>query len=190
MKSLILILSFIFSFQIVFGQNIGVGYYGELGLRPGVEVDYELRLLEKGTQEENKKRYFSHRLNFRPALAYYWYAHNSNNFLMTANFNYQLRWVNSSNLQYLFAEPFARVGILRKSYIGEIYRTTAEGFDEEIRAGTNSFTLGGGLNLGGYISKRFDWIMGMDYFIEDTEDGLILHRFVLKLGIRIKIKKK
>lgn len=190
MKSLIFIVLFFFSSQFIVGQNIGIGYYGELGFRPGVQVDYGLSILKKEIPKEEKKRYFSHQLNLRPALAYFRYAHNSNNYLLSANFNYQLQWVNKTNQRYLFVEPVISIGILRKAYIGEIFQTTGDGFDEKIGAGTTSFTVGGGLNLGGYISKRFDWVLGMDYFIENTEDKLVLHRFVVKLGIRIKFIKK
>ena len=190
MKSLILMLLFFFSSQFIIGQNIGIGYYGELGLRPGLEIDYGLNLLKKGNPKEDKKRFISHQLNLRPSLAYYRYAHNSNNLLFSANINYQLQWINNSNQRYLFVEPVISAGILRKSYIGEIFQTTGEGFDEKIGAGTTSFTIGGGLNFGGYISKRLDWFLGMNYFIENTEDKLILHRFVLKLGTRIKLFKR
>ena len=71
--------------------------------------------------------------------------------------------------------------------MGEIYQTTGQGFEGKKNAGSNSFIVGGGLDFGGYLSKRFDWLIGMDYFIENTADKLILHRFVAKIGTRIKL---
>lgn len=192
---LFLVLLLIIPFNVVFGQvedekksnNIGINYFGELGFRPGFEVDYGFLFIEKGEAKENKKRYLSHQFYLRPSVAYYHFAHNSNNFLFSIKFNYQLRLINSTTLRYLSIEPYLKTGYLRKSYIGEIYQTSSQGFEEKKNAGSNAFTLGGGLDFGGYISKQIDWIFGMDYFIENTEDKLILHRFVAKIGTRIKL---
>ena len=194
-KSFLFAIILILQFNVVFGQseeetkyrNIGVSYFGELGLRPGFELDYGFLLLNKENPKEEKKRFWRHQLYLRPSFAYYYFAHNSNNFLLSAKFNYQLSLVKRSNLHYFSIEPYLKTGYLRKSFIGEVYKTTEDGFEEVKNAGTNSIVFGGGLNFGGYISKRFDWILGMDYFIELTEDELVLHRFVAKIGTRIKL---
>lgn len=168
-------------------NNIGLSYFGELGFRPGLELDYGYQLSNKGQAKEDQKRHFNFQLHLRPAIAYYRYAHNSNNYLFATKLNYKISLVNNSNLRYLFIEPFARIGYLRKSYLGEKFTTTDQGLESSKFAGTSSIALGGGLNLGGYICKNLDWIIGLDYFIEKTEDQLILHRFVAIVGTRIKL---
>ncbi len=169
--------------------NLGINFIAELGLRPGFEVDYGIPLFAKTRAKESKKRSLSHQLHLRPSFAYYRFAHNSNNFLLTAKLNYQFRIVNSSNQRHLSIEPFLRIGYLRKAYIGEIFQTTAQGFEALSGAGTNSFIRGSGLDFGGYLSSKIDWLFGAEYFFESTPDKLNLQRFLVKLGTRIKLNK-
>jgi len=167
-------------------KELGVSYFGELGLRPGVELDYGLPLWSKESSSE-KKRNLIQLLNLRPSFAYYFYNKNSNNFLLSAKLNYQLRFVKNANQRYFFVEPFIMAGYLSKSFLGEIYQTTSEGFEIINNAGSNSLALGSGIDFGGFVSKGMDWLLGFEYFIENTADELILHRFVGKLGVRIKL---
>lgn len=173
--------------QGVNGNNLGVNYFGELGLRPGLEIDYGIQLQQKHKIKEDKKRDLSRFLHIRPSLAYYHFSNNSNNFLLSGKLNYQFRFIKKSNQKYFFVEPYVKIGFQRKSFIGEIYQTSTTGFQEVNAAGSNSFILGNGLDLGGKINDRIDWLFGVDYFIELTEDALVLHRFVSKLGTRINL---
>ena len=191
MKKQIAIIFLVFYALFAFGQSpkesnndIGINYFGELGLRPGVEIDYGLCLWKK---EKEKKRIIKSQLNLRPSFTYYHYSHYSNNVLLSMKLNYQVKFVNKANSKYLFVEPFVRVGYLRYFLIGDVLETQNNGFKEVKFRGSNSFVLGGAFDIGGYISKRFDWIFGFDYYTESTEDKLILHRFAVKLGTRIKL---
>lgn len=168
-------------------KNIGINYFGELGLRPGIEIDFGFPLKIKENKKDNKKKYLSHFIYLRPTLAYFHYPHNSNNFQLGFKFNYQFKTVNTFTNRYLNFEPYLKIAYLRKSFIGEIYETVNEDFIEKNNAGTNSYTLGLGLDFGGYLNQRIDWLFGVEYFSEFTSDQLILHRFLAKLGIRIKL---
>lgn len=167
--------------------SIGINYFGELGLRPGIEVDYGIGLWKK--DKETEKRIFTNQFNIRPSLAYYRYANYSDNILLSLKLNYQLRFKKKTNDKYLFVEPSARIGLLRYFLAGDVYETQEGGLKEVNFRGSNSIIFGGGLDIGGYLSQRSDWLLGFDYFAEGTEDKLTLHRFVLKLGTRIKINK-
>jgi hypothetical protein len=195
LKQLLTVL-FIFCTLFLFGQsseepkesNIGVNYFGELGFRPGLELDCGLSFWKKA--KEGKKRIVSQQLYLRPSFAYYHYSHYSNNLLLSMKLNYQVKFTNKENNKYLFVEPFLRLGYLRYFFIGDVFQTQNNGFEAVNLRGSNSFVFGGAFDVGGYISKRLDWIFGFDYYAESTEDNLILHRFVAKLGARIKLNTK
>ena len=104
--------------------------------------------------------------------------------------NYQVRFINKKTRKYLFIEPFLRIGYLRYFLAGDVFETQNSGFEEVRFRGSNSVIFGGAFDMGGYISKRFDWIFGFDYFAESTEDKLMLHRSAAKLGTRIKLNAK
>lgn len=193
MKKQAITMLLVFSTILLFGQspketgsnNIGVNYFGELGFRPGLEIDYGLNLLNKN--EEQQKRLFTNQLTVRPSFAYYHYSNYSNNILLSLKLNYQLKFNKQKSNRYIFVEPFGRIGLLRYFLSGDVFETQDNEFTKVKFRGSNSFVFGGGLDLGGYLSKRFDWLLGFDYYAEKTEDKLTLHRFVLKLGTRIKI---
>ena len=168
-------------------RNIGINYFGELGFRPGVEIDLGFSVWEK---EKEKQRIIRNQLSFRPSLAFYHYSHYSNNVLLSMKLNYQVRFINKKTRKYLFIEPFLRIGYLRYFLAGDVFETQNSGFKEVRFRGSNSVIFGGAFDMGGYISKRFDWIFGFDYFAESTEDKLMLHRFAAKLGTRIKLNAK
>lgn len=163
-------------------KSIGVNYFGELGFRPGIEIDYKLNLWKI----EKEKNVFEKQLNLRPSFAYYRYSHYSNNFLISLKLNYQLKFNKKENGKYLFIEPSIRMGYLRYFFIGNVYELNNNEFTKKRFRGSNSFIFGGAFDFGGYLSKKADWIAGFDYYAEATEDKLILHRFVVKLGTRIK----
>ncbi len=196
MKKLAILTMLLFSVLLLFGQavnepkerSIGVNYFGELGFNPGLEIDYGMNLLKK--EKERKKRVMVSQLNLRPSIAYYHYSHYSNNVLISMKLNYQVKFVNKENNKYLFIEPFMRIGYLRYFLVGDVFETKNNVLEKVRFAGSNSFVLGGAFDLGGYISKRYDWLLGFDYYAESTEDRLILHRFAAKLGTRIKLNIK
>jgi len=196
MKKQALSILLIFSTIILFGQspieirekNIGINYFGELGFRPGVEIDYGFSFWKK--DKERKRRIIAQQLYLRPSLAYYHYSHYSNNLLLSMKLNYQIKFTNKENNKYLFVEPFVRVGYLRYFFIGNVFETQNNGFKEVNLRGSNSIVFGGAFDVGGYLSKRFDWLLGFDYYAENTEDKLLLHRFAAKLGTRIKLNVK
>ena len=175
------------SSAVVKDKNIGINYFGELAFRPGIEADYGLNLW---TRASGKKQINIQQLNLRPSLVYYHYPHYSNNFLLSVKLNYQLRFVNQENGKYWFVEPFVRVGYLRYFFSGEVFETQNNEFTAVKLRGSDSLVFGGAFDVGGWISKRFDWIFGFDYFAEATEDDLLLHRFAVKLGTRIKLHSK
>lgn len=170
-------------------RSIGINYFGELGFNPGLEIDYGLNLWKK--EKERKRRVIKKQLNLRPSLAYYHYPHYSNNVLFSMKLNYQVKFVNKEKKhKYLFVEPFVRIGYLRYFLAGDVFETQNNGFNEVGFRGSNSIVFGGAFDVGGYLSKRFDWLLGFDYYAENTEDKLILHRFAAKLGTRIKLNTK
>jgi len=171
-------------------KSVGIHYFGELGFRPGLEVDFGLPILKNKIKRAEKKRLLFLQGYLRPSFAYYHYAHFSNNFLLGLKFNYQFKLVNSENYKYLFAEPYLKIGYLRYAFIGEIFDTANGGFEERNFGGANSIVLGAGLDFGGKITNRFDWLVGFEYLAESTDDKLLLHRFVFKLGTRIKLQTK
>ncbi len=172
----------------VIDRNIGINYFGELGFRPGVELDYGWELLK--VQKEKQKRIFERSLSMRPSIGYYHYAKYSNNYLFSLKFNYQFKFINKQSKKHLFVEPFVRLGYLRYFFSGDVFETVGNEIEKVNFRGTNSFIFGGAFDLGGYLTKRFDWLLGFDYFAERTEDKLLLNRFVAKLGTRIKLNLK
>jgi len=169
-------------------QEIGFYYFGELGLHPGVEIDYRINIWENTKTKE--KRSLSHQINFRPSIAYYRLTKYTNNFLFTPNFNYQLKLKNNKTQRYLFIEPSLKFGYLRYSYIGEIYETSNTGFEERNFGGGNSFIYGGGLNIGGSIKpNKLDWILACEYLAEVSEDVIVISHINFKIGVRLKINK-
>ncbi len=193
MKKQVLTVILIISTILLFGQSpkdrdIGINYFGELGIRPGLEVDYGLNFWKKA--KKGKRKIITQQLYFRPSFAYYYYPHFSNNLLLSAKLNYRIKFTNNKNHKYLFAEPFVRVGFLRYFLVGEVFESGNNGFTEVNLKGSNSIIFGGAFDVGGYISKKFDWLLGFDYYAESTEDKLILHRFIAKLGTRIKLNTK
>jgi hypothetical protein len=170
-------------------RSIGIHYFGELGLHPGLEIDYGLPILHKNIPKE--KRILSRQLDFRPSIAYYHLPKYTHNFLLTPSINYQLRSTNSESQKYLFAEPTIKLGYMRYSYIGEIYESTPDGFEEKNRGGGNAFVFGSGLNLGGSLKpNQVDWIFGVEYLAELSEDGLFINHINFKLGVRHQLIKK
>ena len=195
MRQLSLILSLLFLTMMVFGQSgtatqndIGISYYGELGLRPGIEIDYGIPLSLK--RKERKRRMIEKQIKLRPTFAYYHYPHYSNNLLMGVSLNRQLQFIIKKNGKYFFFEHWLKVGYLRYFFTGDVFETDGNGFKEVNFRGSNSFIAGGAFQVGGYISKKVDWLFGFDYYAEKTEDQLILHRFFAKVGIRIKLNLK
>lgn len=196
MKKLLTTILFIFSHFLLLGQtesskankDIGLNYYGELGFRPGLELDFSQNLWN--AEKQKKTRVQEKYLNLRPSIAYYRYPNYSNNALAALKLNYQARFYNKANTKYLLVEPFVKVGYLRYFFSGSVFKTAGTGFKEARFSGSNSFVFGSGIDLGAYLTKRFDWLFGFDYYAESTEDKLILHRFVAKLGTRIKLNSK
>ena len=196
MKKHQLTILFLFSIIFLFGQSssdkaahtIGIAYYRDLGFRRGIAVDFGINL--RNTQKEKKSSILERQLNFRPALTYYRYPHFSNNFSAALKLNYQFKFINPKKDRHVFIEPFIKVGYLRYFFAGEVFETTNNGFEEVPFGGSNSLIFGGAFDLGGSLSKKVDWLVGFDYFAESTEDQLILHRFAIKLGTRIKINTK
>ena len=164
-------------------RSIGIHYFGELGFKPGIEIDYGINL--RTTVREKKKVYLEKQLNLRPSLAYYRYAHYSNNYLLSVKLNYQLKFENKKTEKHLFIEPFIRAGYLRYFLSGDVYETRGSALKEVRFRGSNSLILGGMFDVGGSLTKKADWLLGFDYFAESTEDKIVLHRFAIKLGTRI-----
>ena len=104
--------------------------------------------------------------------------------------NYQFRFTNNKRQKYVFVEPFIRLGYLKYFFVGDVFESQGDGFEKVRFRGSDSFIFGGAFDVGGYVSKRFDWILGFDYLAERTEDKLLLHRFAAKLGTRFKLNIK
>lgn len=192
----IFVLFLLFTGLILSGQNtsnhsstdIGINYFGELGFRPGVELDLGINLWQLEKEKRDKKRLLN--LKLRPSFAYYHYSHYSNNFLLASKLNYQIKYYNKKKTKYLFLEPFVKIGYLRYFLAGDVFTMNGNDFEKLRFRGSNSLVVGTGLDLGGYLSPKLDWLFGLDYYAERTEDKLTLHRFVAKLGIRLKLNSK
>ena len=194
MKKQIITILLLFFSTLLFGQsskkefNLGINYFGELGFRPGLEIDFGVSVWQE-ENDQNIKIKLS-QINLRPSIAYYHYPHFSNNLLFAFKVADHTRIINKNNGRYIFFEPFFKIGYLRYFFKGDVFETTNNGFTEARFQGSNSFVFGGGFDFGGYLSKKIDWMVGFDYYAERTEDNLTPHRFVAKLGTRIKLNKE
>jgi len=168
-------------------NEIGISYYGELGLNPGVEIDYGSTLSQ--WSKEKNKRSVQQQINFRPSLSYYNLPKYTNNYIIASSLNYQFRLVKKDSDKYWYLEPFLKIGYLRYSYIGDIFETDDNGNIQETNfRGGNSFVFGSGLNVGGSLKvDRMDWLIGTEYLPELTDDKLFINHVIFKLGIRRKI---
>lgn len=167
-------------------REIGIQYFGELGLHPGIEVDYFFPIGEK--TKEKEKRQVAHQLAFRPSIAYYYLPQYSHNFLLTPSINYRLKVTSNESGRYCFAEPYFKFGYLRYAYIGKIYETTDTGFEERKFGGGNAFVFGSGLNFGGSLKlDKWDWLVGCEYLGELSEGALFVNHINFKVGTRLKL---
>ncbi len=194
LKLIFLCIFYIISNISVFGQKedtqnksqLGIHYFGELGLRPGIEIDYSYYFFQK--KKVFDKKYIIQRLAVAPSFASYFYTKQSSNYLVASKLQYQFCTGSNKKFRYSYAQPYLKLGYLRSFYSVPVIEIQADGnFEEKKWRGTNSLVLGSGIDIGGYINKKYDWLFGFEYFVERTEDQLYLHRFVGKLGIQLKL---
>lgn len=195
LTTIILLIS-LFGFTTSFGQEkekspivFGIQYYGELGLNPGIEIDYQHTLFEH--KKVHKKRTTVQQIHFRPSITYYHLRNYTNNFLFTPKFAYQLKTVNNKTQRYFYVEPYLKFGYQRYAFIGSVYETANDGFKKKQLAGGNSFVFGGGLNFGGSIKpNKLDWTFGVEYLPEVSKGTRFIHHINLKAGIRFRLGKR
>ena len=167
--------------------DLGINYYGELAFRPGLEIDFGYPILFTKAKPTEKNITFTKALYLRPAISYYYFPVKIDHFLLATKLNYLLKFQSSKNQRQFSVEPYIKAGYLRTQYRQGVYETTTSGFEAKESFGTNSLALGSGIDLTGSLSKDLLWLIGFDYFAEFTDDSLILHRFVGKIGTRIKL---
>jgi hypothetical protein len=172
-------------------KTLGIEYFGELGFHPGIRIDYGVPLWINTKLQGKKNRSFLQQLNLRPKIGYYYLPKYTNNFFIGTDLALKFKTTNVIKKKHLLFESFLGIGYLRYSYIGTIYESTASGgFTEKKSGGGNSAILSTGFLVGGSLpGSLLDWIIGVEYFLEFSEDKLIIQHPSARLGVRVKLPK-
>lgn len=166
-------------------KNFGIDFYGELGLHPGLNTDLGISIFEIGTANVDKKRSIYHEFYLRPGVAIYRLPEYTNNYYLNTTFNYQLRFQSNKKHQFGYVELYGGLGYLRYSYLGEVFVTNGDVFEEQGSGGGNALMYRTGFVLGGSLPiKSLSWLFGAEYSVEKSEDELsIIHPFS-RIGFR------
>ena len=141
-------------------KNVGVYFYGYLGLMPGIQVDYQLKSWNIGTKQKTS-------FHLRPAIAYNHLLKYSNNFQVLMQGTLEQHFFKPEKDKALNVELKLSLGFQRAIYYGEIYEVNGDSFDESQAAGINGLMLGGGLGLNGNLIKgKLLWHAGIIYLNE------------------------
>ncbi len=197
MKNVFLFFVFYFTcFTLVYSQEssakkeheFSISYFGELMFSPGIELNYHLKLLDLFSEESDNA--LAHAIYLRPSLTYYRLTKYTNNYMPSLNLEYQFTLKNDEKGKAFSLAPYAKLGYLRYSYIGEIYESNNKGgFEERRNGGGSAFVFGGGLNLTGSIKRtNLNWLAGTEYFSEVSEDKLFINHVALRLGLKVLIQ--
>lgn len=182
----LLLLIFVFITTHVNGQesknrlrSIGVGYYGELGLHPGILADVTFQINDFST-----KRFPNRRLLLRPSLIYFYRPYYTHNYMALPNLLFQMGTRQNDKFLLYFEVGF-KVGYLRYQYSGDQYISTPTGIQSIKRQGGNGFVYGLGFLVGikSNESSR-SYFLSLDYLNEQTEDSIQANLFAIKLGVR------
>ncbi len=163
-------------------RSVGIGYYGELGLHPGLQGDITLLIADNST-----RRYKWRKLLFRPSAIYFRRQFYSNNFIIMPQLVSQIG-AREIGETLLYFEVSGKVGYHRYQYIGDQYISTPTGIQSVKRGGGNGVVYGLGFLLG--IKSRSDryYSLSMDYLNEKTEDTIRPKLIAIKLGVRFGCK--
>ncbi|MFT5385281.1 MAG: hypothetical protein ACI8VT_003654 [Saprospiraceae bacterium] len=176
---------------LTYPKTLGIEYFGELAFHPGVRIDLGIPIWTNTKLKGKKNRTFLQQLLLRPKIGYYVLPKYTNNFFVGTDLSLNFRTTNKKKRKYLFFESFIGLGYLRYSYIGTIYESTASGgFAERKFGGGNSSIVSTGFLIGGSLpAKKLEWILGIEYFLELSEDKLIIQHPTARFGVRAKLEK-
>ena len=187
---------FLFSFQL-YGQDslgvhpktIGIEYFGEFAFHTGLKLDFGIPFWTNSNFPGKKNRTFSQYLGLRPKLGYYNIPKYTNNFFTGLDLTFQFRTTRNIRKTYFYFESYFGGGYLRYSYVGSIYETTANGgFVERKSGGGNALMVASGFIIGGSLPfEKLEWLLGAEYFVEFSEDKLIIQHPTIRLGVRINL---
>jgi len=170
-------------------KTIGIEYFGELGLHPGIKIDVGIPIWSNDKLLGKRNQIFYQNIIIRPNIGYYHLPKYTNNYFIGLDFSLQFLSQKIDAPKYFFFESYFGVRYLRYNYIGRIYETnTSGGFTEKKSGGGNSMLVASGFMIGGHLPiKNMNWILGAEYFIELSDDKLVIHHPTLRLGIRLGI---
>ncbi len=170
-------------------KTIGIEYFGELGLHPGIKVDLGIPVWINNKLVGKRNRIFYQNIIIRPNIGYYHLPKYTNNYFVGFDFSLQFLSQKIDQPKYFFFESYFGFRYMRYSYLGKIYETNGSGgFVEKNSGGGNSLLVASGFMIGGNLPvKNISWIIGVDYFIELTEDELVIHHPTARVGIRLGI---
>jgi len=159
-------------------RSIGIGYYGELGLHPGIQADLSIELADNST-----RRFKQRKLLLRPSLIYFRRQFYSNNYIVMPQLISQIS-AREFGSHMLYFEISGKVGYHRFQYIGDQYITTPTGIQTIKRQGGNGMVYGLGFLLGVKSQSTRYYYLSMDYLTEKGEDSIRPNLIALKLGVR------
>lgn len=196
MKHLFILIFFSISFQSLAQDSlslrfktIGIEYFGELAFHPGIRVDIGFPLWTNTKLRGKRNQIFFQNIIIRPNIGYYHLPKYTNNYFIGSDISMQFLTQKENSRNHFLFESYFGVRYMRYSYIGTIYETNSSGgFEERSSGGGNSFIINSGFLIGGNLPfEHYEWIVGVEYFIEFSEDKLVVHHPTAKLGIRIGI---
>lgn len=159
-------------------KSYGIGYYGELGLHPGLHADVTFEIADNST-----RRFHSRKLLFRPSIAYFFRPYYTHNYLVLPNALFQIGTKQKEKYLFYF-ELSGKTGYLRYQYIGDQYISTPTGIQSIKRQGGNALIYGLGFLIGVKTQAKRSYYLAIDYLKERSED-LIRPTFIaFKIGVR------
>ncbi len=172
-------------------KNIGVEYFGELVFHPGIRLDIGFPFWTNKKFQERKNQSIQQQLILRPKIGYYNIYKYTNNFFIGSDLTLQFRTIKPLKKKVFYFESNFGLGYLRYAYIGTIYESTTNGsFEERNTGGGNALMVSTGFLVGGSLPiKDIEWIAGVEYFFEFSEDKLIIQHPSVRLGFRINLKR-
>ncbi len=198
MKQILLVFFLAFSVHFLYGQDslktfprtIGIEYFGELALHPGVKIDYGIPLWINYRLIGKKDNLFYQKISARPNIGYYHLPKYTNNYFIGSDLTIQFRMYNPNKDRHFFFESSFGFRYMRYSYIGSIYQTSPNGgFEERNSGGGNAALISSGFTLGGSLPfNNSEWIIGGMYMLEFPEDKIVIQHPVATIGIRLKLK--
>ena len=159
-------------------RSLGIGYYGELALHPGIQADITIELADNST-----RRFQSRKLLLRPSLIYFHRPYYTHNYMVLPDLLIQIEAKQGKKLSFYF-EVSAKAGYLRYQYVGDQFIATPTGIQSINRQGGDGFVYGLGVVVGVKTLSTRSYYLGLDYLNEQTEDSIRPNLIGIKVGVR------